>query len=83
MALLTITGIGAAAGIGEGPAYLYRGPTTHRVERTSAQALVPAAERAAEIERLRRALGSAAEQLAQLGAHVGAEIGPSEALCCA
>jgi phosphoenolpyruvate-protein phosphotransferase len=79
MALLTITGIGAAAGIGEGPAYLYRGPKTHRVEHTSAQALVPAAEPAAEIERLRRALASAAEQLAQLGAHVGAEIGPSEA----
>jgi phosphoenolpyruvate-protein phosphotransferase len=76
MALRVVTGVGASAGLGLGRAFLYRDPAA--VPPTeSPDRLAPIA--VAELERLRRALAAAGDELRQMQGHTADRIGASEA----
>lgn len=81
MALLAFKGIGASPGVAVGRASLYRRSPVigSALQDFDARATLPAGVRDAEIERLREARITAAEQLALLTADLGVRIGPAEA----
>ena len=79
MALLTVRGTGAAPGIGLGWAHIYGSPADPLIGNGSSPTVLPVAERAAEVERLRQALEAARLDLERLADAVSKQIGPTEA----
>lgn len=79
MARLTVRGTGAAPGIGLGRAHIHGPRPGPEIANGRSPTALPSAERAAEVERLRKSLHAARAELEELAAAVRRKLGSTEA----